>query len=193
MLEELSSVSHLGFEANAVLKTQLKFSIATFPEYLSCRPTWGGILARRHNQSDCISAMKVWFSILTEHSKRDQLSLPLALRSIRGTQFQLSFLDNRESQYHQWPVGGYVKSQDYIKSNPESLGLGVLDPLGVDPLPINSFHAHAERDAIIAERDAIIAERDAILKTKLWRWTKGIRQLVSGSKFSTRSKLKKEK
>jgi hypothetical protein len=86
-----------------------------------------------------------------------------------------------------------VKSQDYIKSNPESLGLGVLDPLGVDPLPINSFHAQAERDAIIAERDAIIAERDAILKTKLWRWTKGIRQLVSGSKFSTRSKLKKEK
>jgi SAM-dependent methyltransferase len=42
---------------------------------------------------------------------------------------------------------------------------------------INSFMM-SERDAVTAERDAVTAERDAIYKTKTFRWTRAIRNLL---------------
>ena len=36
-----------------------------------------------------------------------------------------------------------------------------------------------ERDGLAAERDGLAAERDAVYRTKLWRWTRGIRLTIS--------------
>jgi SAM-dependent methyltransferase len=36
----------------------------------------------------------------------------------------------------------------------------------------------AERDAVAAERDAVAAERDAIYNTKIFRWTKKVRDII---------------
>ena len=186
MLEEINSVSKLGYESNSVLNTQVESFVGVFPEYLSARPIWGGVLARRHNHPDCVSAMEIWFSMITEHSRRDQLSLPLALRCLKGRQIQFSYLDNKKSQFHNWPVHGHQRSSDYTKIQSEILDLGVLDTQGIDSLPVNSLH-------VSAERDLVIAERDAILRTKTWRWTKFPRQLAFALKLKTGNIFKKHK
>jgi len=189
MAEEITAISQLGYEANAVTNTQIEFSVANFPEYLSARPIWGGILARRHNELDCVSFMEQWFSLLAQYSRRDQLSLPLALRGLRGDQIQLSYLDNRKSEFHQWPVGGYSKGLDYTKINSDTLNLGAFSAHDIDPLPVNSLHAKSEKDSLIAERDSLIAERDAILNTKTWRWTKGARDVIFRLRLCFRDKI----
>jgi hypothetical protein len=192
MLEELEAVSANGFETNDVIQTQLEFTLGTFKGYLSARPIWGGILARRHNESDCRNAMELWFSLILQHSRRDQLSLPLALRGLRGHQIQVSYLNNLDSKFYKWPVGGYVRPSNYSYSRSQNLEIKTLHLNQIDRLSINSVTAQhhlqranferdaitAERDAITAERDAITAERDAIINTKVWRWTKGLRNLV---------------
>ncbi len=201
MLEEVKAVSQSGFELNTILETQVESSVGLFPEYLSARPVWGGILARRHNQPDCVSAMEAWLSLLIKHSRRDQLSLPMALRSLRGNQTQFSHLDCRKSEFYNWPVRGYEKSSDYIVTNAEILNLDFLHTQEIDSLPINALYANAERDAAIAERDAAIAERDAaiaerdaITRTKLWRWTTPLRRFVFGLKLTDRrTSFKKQK
>lgn len=193
MLEEINSVSKLGYESNSVLNTQVESFVGVFPEFLSARPIWSGVLARRHNHPDCVSAMEIWISMIIEHSRRDQLSLPLALRCLKGRQIQFSYLDNKKSQFHNWPVQGHQKSSDYTKIQSEILDLGVLGTQGIDSLPVNSLHVSAERDLVIAERDLVIAERDAILRTKTWRWTKFSRQLAFALKLKTGNIFKKHR
>jgi hypothetical protein len=193
MLEEIISVSKLGYESNSVLNTQVESFVGVFPEFLSTRPIWGGVLARRHNHPDCVSAMEIWFSMITEHSRRDQLSLPLALRCLKGRQIQFSYLDNKKSQFHNWPVHGHQRSSDYTKIQSEILNLGELSTQRIDSLPVNSLHVSAERDLVIAERNLVIAERDAILRTKTWRWTKFPRQLAFALKLKTGNIFRKHK
>jgi hypothetical protein len=220
MLEELEAVSSAGYEANEVIRSQLTFTVDTFKQYLSARPIWGGILARRHSDPDCRNVMELWFSLIAQQSRRDQLSLPAALRALKGSQTQVSFLDNQGSDFYKWPVGGYVKPSDYAHRNIEVLGIETLYLNQMDTLSINRLTAQrnllevtverdavtaerdavtaerdavtaerdavtaerdavtAERDAVTAERDAVTAERDAIVNTKVWRWTKGLRNLV---------------
>jgi hypothetical protein len=192
MLEELEAVSSAGFEANEVIKNQLDFTVGKFKGYLSARPVWGGILARRHNEPDCRYVMELWFSLIVRFSRRDQLSLPLALRELRANLIQVSYLDNLNSKYYKWPVGGYARPSSYSHKNSENLSIETTQLNSMDHLSINNLTSQnhllrvtaerdaitAERDAITAERDAITAERDAIINTKVWRWTLGLRNLV---------------
>jgi len=178
MLEELEAVSLNGYEANETITSQARFILGFFNEYLSARPIWGGVLARRHNAPECKHSMELWFSLIMDHSRRDQLSLPVALRTFRGDQVQVSFLDNLDSRLYKWPVGGYVKPSTYLHANSSSLKLetGHLDR--VDRLSVNQLTVRHELNKLTTERDALTTERDAILSTKLWRWTKGIRNLI---------------
>ena len=153
---------------------------------------WGGILARRHNDADCKQAMELWFSLVLKHSRRDQLSLPLALRALRGNQTKVSYLDNRKSDFFRWPVAGYSKPPNYSHLNSGDLQIAALILSKMDQLSVNGITSQrllskvtaerdevtAERDAVTAERDAVAAERDALLKTKVWRWTKGLRSFI---------------
>jgi hypothetical protein len=83
-------------------------------------------------------------------------------------------------------VRGYVKPPEYTKNNTDVLDLGAIVSIEIDPLPINSIYANAEKKSLIAERDAI-------LNTKLWRWTKGLRRLVSSYTLTTSKLLNLEK
>jgi len=178
MLEELEAVSSSGYEANQVITSQVRFILGFFKEYLSVRPIWGGVLARRHNAPECKHSMELWFSLIMNHSRRDQLSLPVALRTLRGDQVQVSFLDNLDSELYKWPVGGYVKPSTYFHTNSKSLKLetGHLDR--VDRLSVNHLTVRNKLHKLTTERDALTTERDAMLSTKLWRWTKATRDFI---------------
>ncbi len=47
----------------------------------------------------------------------------------------------------------------------------------------------AERDAVTAERDAVTAERDAIYNTKIFRWTKKLRDLIYRLRHTSKSEI----
>ena len=128
MLEEIKAVSALGFEDNSVLLRYLESTKNRIPGYLNARPIWGGLLARRHNTRDVILSMESWFSEIVNFSRRDQLSLPAALRNLRDDQVLLSDVDIHVSDFHLWPSGGYQKPSSYTLANHVNVDWSAMEP-----------------------------------------------------------------
>jgi len=168
MLEEIMAVSALGFEDNSVILRYLDFAEKEFPAYLNARPIWGGVLARRHNTTEVKHSMENWYSQIVNFSRRDQLSLPVSLRSLRGNQIHLSHMDNHISDLHLWPSGGFQKPTSFFVPSQASDAWFAKKPLERDALL-------TERDALLTERDALLTERDALLKSNSWRITRPLR------------------
>jgi hypothetical protein len=156
MFDLIKSVSNKRFDDNDLLLEQLLFCEREFPGYLSARPVWGAILARRHNNQDVKLSMEDWFSNIVKYSRRDQISLPLAIRKLRGDQVSLIHLNRRESDFHIWPSGGYQKPQSYFSSENIAVSWDAYHP---------------------AERDSLLTERDSLLKSKSWKLTEPLRAL----------------
>ncbi len=76
-----------------------------------------GILARRHNNEQLRYPLDYSFSQIIKYSKRGQLSLPLAVRSLRGDQIHLSYMDNRVYDFYIWSSGGYQKPDSHKTSD----------------------------------------------------------------------------
>jgi hypothetical protein len=163
MLEEIGVTLALGFGENELITQYVESKEIDFPGYLNARPVWGGILARRHNHEELRPLMESWYSAILNFSRRDQLSLPSAIRSLRGSQIYLSHMDNHTSEFHSWPSGGYQKPASYILVNQVKEDWRVKQP--------------PERDALLIERDALLTERDALLNSGSWKITSGLRAL----------------
>jgi hypothetical protein len=73
------------------------------PACLELRPLKGGLLLRRHHDPRVVAAMELWFTHVLRYSRRDQLSLPYALRAT-GLEPLVLELDNFDSKYHRWPA-----------------------------------------------------------------------------------------
>lgn len=84
-----------------------------YPGLLEQQPVWGGVLARQHNAPECVAAMELWFSNILRYSRRDQLSLPLALGSVPEGKLKICDLDIRGSYLHEWPVLGKPRPTGY--------------------------------------------------------------------------------
>lgn len=102
LMDEFDEVVRLNYDAPARVYEQLSDYATYFPEVLTARPLWGGMLVRR-NTSDVTAAMRVWFDQVLRYSRRDQLSLPFALDS-SGIRYRAIPLDNFSSELHEWPV-----------------------------------------------------------------------------------------
>lgn len=74
------------------------------PEILKQRPIWGGMLARRHNSTECVEAMEIWWAHVLRFSRRDQLSLVLALASMPTENKNLLIGDNHKGDHFYWPT-----------------------------------------------------------------------------------------
>jgi hypothetical protein len=140
--DEFTEVSQLNLDEGYVIEKQLKTYEALFKEKLSSKPLWGGIIARKHNESDCIKAMDDWYANVLTYSRRDQLSLPIALRHIATDRISVNQCSNFESSHHLWPVWSGKRTEEYF--------------------------AHFEYSAV-AERDSAVAERDSTLNSTIWR------------------------
>ena len=101
--DEFSAVASAGLDHVSTMQEQFdnykKFNL----DILLSKPVWGGILARRHNHPDCINAMQTWFSHILRYSRRDQLSLPIALQKLPPDRLNIVSLDLFNSQFHSWP------------------------------------------------------------------------------------------
>jgi len=90
-LDELSRVSEQYFRY-----------ISSLLNLKEIKPLWGGIIYRRHNDKEVIEAMETWWQHILRYSRRDQLSLPIALMNC-GLPFQVYKFDNHKSDFHLWP------------------------------------------------------------------------------------------
>jgi hypothetical protein len=163
MIDVIKAVSLHRFDDDRVLLKQLEIAEEEFPGYRSARPVWGGMLARRHNNPDVKTAMEHWFSHIARYSRRDQTSLPLALRKLRGDQVSLSHFDNHLSDFHVWPSGGYQKPDSYLSLNTSPMDW--------------SDHEPTQLDSLLLDRNMLMAERDALITSRSWRLTRPLRAL----------------
>ncbi|SDE66147.1 methyltransferase, FkbM family [Paracoccus isoporae] len=101
---EFIEVKRKGLDQDSIIDEQLHAYKEYSAEILQNRPVWGGFLARRHKHPNCIEAMELWFAHTLRYSRRDQLSLPLALSRLAQGEKRLIQRNLQKSEFHKWPV-----------------------------------------------------------------------------------------
>lgn len=101
VLEEFKAVSDLAYDEQAVILGQLR-AYAAFPEILSQKPYWGGMIIRRNGVPAVERMMRVWMDQILLYSRRDQLSANMAV-SKSGVKVNSLKFNNNLSPYHSWP------------------------------------------------------------------------------------------
>lgn len=109
LADEFVEIAKEKLDFHSVLNEHLNLYKVYFPEQLAIRPVWGGILARRHMEDACILSMELWKSHILRYSRRDQLSLPWAIRSMPEHKVNLLSLSIFDSDFHKWPTGSDSK------------------------------------------------------------------------------------
>jgi hypothetical protein len=137
--EEFTAVVDQRKDAAWQCEEQLSHYERTHPELLDRPPLWGGLLLRRHHEPAVQGAMQIWWEHVLRYSRRDQLSLPIALADA-GLQPVVHDLDNHISPFHEWPRGAVQR-----------------DPHGGAPLPPGPTARIAELDRQIAELQQQVA------------------------------------
>jgi hypothetical protein len=131
VLDEFDEVIRLNYDDRARIFEQLVDYSVQYPAVLDARPYWTGMMVRRSTPA-VDAAMRVWADHVLRYSRRDQLSVVLALQtgdlSVRGV-----MIDNFNSPFHEWPV---------IRRRRIPMGKAPTAPIG--PLVADLRRAHAE-------------------------------------------------
>jgi len=101
--DEFAAVLEAGFDTREVCLEQLRHYRRTRPDILGLRPIAGGILARRHRRPDVIDAMNRWWYHVLRYSRRDQLSLLVALAE-SSVDPVVAELDLHHNSFFRWPA-----------------------------------------------------------------------------------------
>lgn len=102
IIDEFDEVIRLNYDDRARVYEQLVDYSIFYPDVLEARPHWGGMLVRRRSPA-VESAMRLWFDHVLRYSRRDQLSLMVALLH-SGIRYRSIEIDNFDSEYQEWPV-----------------------------------------------------------------------------------------
>ena len=102
VIDEFDEVIRLNYDDPARVYEQLNDYALSYADVLESRPHWGGILVRRNTEA-VDAAMRLWFDHVLRYSRRDQLSLMVALLHT-DVRWRAVDVDNFESDYHRWPV-----------------------------------------------------------------------------------------
>ncbi|MCU1657360.1 MAG: hypothetical protein JWO57_2016 [Pseudonocardiales bacterium] len=143
LADEFTAVVDERRDAAWTCEEQREHYERTHPSVLAASALWGGLLLRRHHDPAVREAMQVWWEHVLRFSRRDQLSLPVALDTA-ALKPLVHELDNHTSSFHEWPRGAAQR-----------------DPGGGAPLPIGPEARIAELEAQAAELRARSAEVEA--------------------------------
>ncbi len=100
--DEFRAVAKLGYESEEISARQLERYRASHPDVLGMKPIIGGVLIRRHMKREVIGAMDLWWAEVVEHSRRDQLSLLVALKE-SGLDPEIAGIAIRDNVFWAWP------------------------------------------------------------------------------------------
>lgn len=117
MRAEFEAVKVRGLDAPSRLKEQLAHYQAHHLSSLEVQPLWNGIIARRPNH-DVEKWAEIWASHVLRYSRRDQLSVIVALEQTK-TKFKRIEIDNRSSDFHEWPIHNQRKVKQRLYTGVE--------------------------------------------------------------------------
>lgn len=95
---EFQEVLRARLDTGARILDQLNAYEILYPELLEIRPLWGGMFARRKTEAT-LKFNKIWYQHVLRYSRRDQLSLPIALHLVNLTPNRLT-LNFHGSELH---------------------------------------------------------------------------------------------
>ncbi|WP_243076967.1 glycosyltransferase domain-containing protein [Microbacterium sp. SS28] len=102
LVDEFDEIIKLNYDDRARVYEQLTDYAMGHPDALVAKPLWTGILARRRTPA-VSTAMRIWADHVLRYSRRDQLSILVALCE-GGVSYRVTSLDNFDAPSHQWPV-----------------------------------------------------------------------------------------
>lgn len=111
VLDEFLEVARLGLDDQARIFEQLNHYLLTCPEVLEERPWWSAIMVRDHRRARLRAALDAWALHVMRYSRRDQLSVNMALR-MAGIRPMPLRVDNYASDLHTWP---HVPDRDRMR------------------------------------------------------------------------------
>ena len=103
VLDEFLEVARLGFDDQTRIFEQLNHYLITHADLLKQKPFWGGMLIRNHHDAPTRLMADIWLYHVLRYSRRDQLSLNLAIHESR-VRLKLLNIDNFNSDIHEWPI-----------------------------------------------------------------------------------------
>ncbi len=100
--DEFEAVLEAGLDDPTRVYEQARHYLAEDPSLLEAPVIWGALIARR--RAAAVADFETdWFEQLLRYSRRDQLSVQVALRR-SGVRFRAIELDNMRSAIHRWPI-----------------------------------------------------------------------------------------
>ena len=169
---EFEAVIELEKDAPWVCAEQLEHYERWHRDVLDEKPLWTGFMIRRHHNPVLVRTMELWWTQLLRYSKRDQLSIMMALRE---TGLEPTVLANplRSSKYHEWP-------QD----------VGRVEAGGGKPATMTELDACREELDRVNEEWAIAIRRSAELQAEIDTFKRDVGGL--GEEIAEREQLQAE-
>jgi hypothetical protein len=106
--DEFERVARWHLDASWVLQEQLEHYRDWHPDVLRQRPLWTGFMVRRHLDPAVARMGQIWWTQLLRYSRRDQLSVNLALEEA-GLVPNVLHYRAVGSQYHEWLAESAVR------------------------------------------------------------------------------------
>jgi len=149
--DEYAAVVEQHLDAAWVCEEQRTHYEQTDPAALEVPTLWSGLMLRRHNVPAVQAVMQIWWENVLRYSRRDQLSLPIALSTATFVPV-VHELDNHSSDYHEWPR--------WVAETTRPGRIRVLD--GPDLRIVELEGSSAELRQEMARMEKVGVERDAI-------------------------------
>lgn len=184
VLDEFLEVAHLGFDDNNRVFEQLNHYLLSCPELLQERPWWTAIMVRDHANPRLCRALEFWASHVMRYSRRDQLSVNMALH-LAGIQPVPLPIDNFDSQFHSWPHAqdrnrerGERNHATSMMPLPARLRLAEQQLAKVSHLKDEVARLQQEIEQSTAAFKDLSAAYQTVLHSTIWRLTGPLRGLL---------------
>jgi FkbM family methyltransferase len=195
VLDEFLEVAQLGLDDNNRVFEQLNHYLLNCPEVLEEQPWWTAIMVRDHTNPRLCRALELWALHVMRYSRRDQLSVNIALH-LAGIQPEPLRIDNFKSQFHSWP---HVQGRDPVrgKSNHATslMPLPARLRLAEQRLAASGAETTTLRDEVARLQDEVArlkqqieqsaaafkelsAAYESVLHSTIWRLTGPLRRLL---------------
>lgn len=161
VIDEFDAVVKAGFDEPSRVYEQLHHYLEVAPHVLELPVLWNALIARRRTPQ-VARLGEAWWQQVLRYSRRDQLSVRMALELVPGVRLREVTLDNHESPLHRWPVAPGRRRTGFDRDPLESLKpvaarLRAVE-LAQQETETSLADTKVELDDLRVERDAAVAE-----------------------------------
>ncbi len=120
VVDEFEAVLHDERDDPGRVNEQLSHYLSSCPEVLELKPLWTALLARR--RTPLVHEFSAeWYEHVLRYSRRDQLSVRVALAHAVRLPFRAIPIDNIASHLHRWPVTSARRQNDVLRNPVDQL------------------------------------------------------------------------